>query len=128
MAFEQHLGQQIDLDLKFNDESGREIRLGDYFHEGRPVILALVYYECPMLCTMVLNGVVRSLRPLRMSPSKDFEVVIVSFNPQEGPDLAKRKRMGYLDSYGRPGTENGWHFLYYGEIPLVCPLRSIRHL
>jgi protein SCO1/2 len=111
VSFEQHLGEPVNLDLQFKDENGQDIQLGDYFHEDRPVVLALVYYECPMLCTMVLNGVVRSLRPLSLSPSKDFEVVIVSFNPKEGPELAKKKREGYLKSYDRPGTEAGWHFL-----------------
>ncbi len=123
VSFEQHLGQQVDLDLNFKDENGQEIRLGDYFHEGKPVILALVYYECPMLCTMVLNGVVRSLRPLSLSPSKDFEVVIVSFNPKEGPELAMKKRTGYLKSYDRPGTEDGWHFLT-GEPAAIDSLTS----
>jgi protein SCO1/2 len=111
VAFEQKLGDRVDLDLVFRDEEGAPRRLGEFFHEGRPVILALVYYECPMLCNMVLNGLVVSLRPLSFDPASDFEVVVVSFDPQEGPALAKSKRDNYVADYGRPGTEAGWHFL-----------------
>lgn len=111
VAFEQKLGQQVDLDLPFVDDEGQEVVLGDYFHEGRPVILALVYFECPMLCNMVLNGTVRSLRPIAMDPGEDFEVVVLSFDPGEDHRLAHAKRGNYVQDYGRPGTEDGWHFL-----------------
>ncbi len=104
------LGEQVPLALPFRDEEGRDVALGDYFGK-RPVVLALVYYECPMLCTLVLNGLVKALRPLTFEPGKEFEVVVVSFDPGEGPELAASKKKIYLDSYKRPQTAGGWHFL-----------------
>ncbi len=110
VAFEQKINQPLPLQLVFRDEAGRSVALGDYFGR-RPVVLALVYYECPMLCTYVLDGLVRSLRPLSFNPGQDFDVVVVSFNPKETPALAAAKKENYLKSYGRPGTISGWHFL-----------------
>ncbi len=110
VAFEQKINQPLPLQLTFRDEAGRTVALGDYFGR-RPVVLALVYYECPMLCTYVLDGLVRTLRPLSFNPGQDFDVVVVSFNPKETPALAAAKKENYLKSYGRPGTTNGWHFL-----------------
>ncbi len=86
------------------------MKLGDYFGK-RPVILALVYYECPMLCTQVLNGLVSSLGILSFDAGREFDVVAVSFNPKEGPGLASQKKAAYLERYNRPQTANGWHFL-----------------
>ncbi len=108
---EQKLGAQIPLDLKFRDESGREVRLGEYFAKGRPVALTLVYYECPMLCNQVLNGAVGAFQGLQFTAGKEFEVVTVSFDPREGPELAARKKETYLKRYKREGAEAGWHFL-----------------
>ena len=110
IAIDQRLNQQVPLDLRFRDEAGRDVRLGDYFGK-RPVILALVYYECPMLCTQVLNGLVTALGVMNFEPGKEFEVVAVSFNAKEGPGLASQKKANYLERYGRPHTANGWHFL-----------------
>ncbi len=110
VAFEQRINQPLPLELTFRDEAGRSVALGDYFGR-RPVVLALVYYECPMLCTYVLDGLVRTLRPLSFNPGQDFDVVVVSFNPKETPALAAAKKENYLKNYGRPGTANGWHFL-----------------
>jgi protein SCO1/2 len=110
VGFDQLLGAQVPLDARFKDELGQDVTLGRYFGK-RPVLLALVYYECPMLCTMVLNGVVSTLKPLTFDPGKDFELVVVSFNPAEGPQLAAAKRANYLASFGRAGTDAGWHFL-----------------
>ena len=110
IAIEQRLNQQVPLDLPFIDENGRQVKLGDYFGK-RPVILALVYYECPMLCTQVLNGLVTALGVMNFEPGKEFEVVAVSFNPKEGPGLASQKKANYLERYGRPQTAAGWHFL-----------------
>jgi protein SCO1/2 len=110
IAIDQRLNQQIPLDLVFTDENGREVRLGEYFGK-RPVILALVYYECPMLCTQVLNGLVTALSVMKFEPGKEFEVVAVSFNPREGPGLASQKKENYLKRYDRPHTAAGWHFL-----------------
>ena len=114
VGFDQHLDQQVPLDLAFRDEQGREVRLSD-LAQGRPILLGLAYYQCPMLCTLVLNGLTASLRAITLDPGADFEVVIVSFDPREGSQLASEKRRVYLERYGRPGTENGWHFLTGSE-------------
>jgi protein SCO1 len=109
--FEQRLDAQLPLDTTFRDETGRAVQLAEYFHHDKPVVLALVYYECPMLCTQVLNGMVASLKVLRVNAGRDFDVVAISFNPREGPSLARTKRAAYVGEYGRPGTEAGFHFL-----------------
>ena len=108
---EQRLNNQIPLDLRFRDEAGREVRLGEFFKEGKPVALTLVYYECPMLCNQVLNGAVGAFQALSFTPGKEFEVVTVSFDPREGPELAAKKKDAYLKRYKREGAEAGWHFL-----------------
>ncbi len=110
IGLDQKLDAQIPLNLEFTDESGQTVRLGQYFGQ-RPVLLTLVYYECPMLCTLVLYGTVRALRTLDFSAGKEFEIVTVSINPAETPDLAASKKTKYLDSYRRKGAEQGWHFL-----------------
>jgi protein SCO1/2 len=117
VAFEQRLGEVIPLDAHFRDHTGQEVPLGDYFN-GRPVILTLVYYECPMLCTLELNGLVRSLRMMDLAAGRDFDIVTVSFSPSETPELAARKRKAYLQQYGRRDAEAGWHFLT-GEQPAI---------
>jgi protein SCO1/2 len=110
IGIDQRLNGQVPLDLPFVDESGREVKLGDYFGR-RPVLLAMVYYECPMLCTQVLNGVTGALKVLSFDVGREFDVVAVSINPKEGPGLAAAKKKAYLERYGRPGTADGWHFL-----------------
>ncbi len=110
IGIDQKLHQQVPLDLAFTDETGREVTLGDYFGK-RPVVLALVYYECPMLCTQVLNGLVSALGVLQFDAGREFDVVAVSINPKEGPGLAAQKKAAYLDRYKRPETAAGWHFL-----------------
>ena len=110
IGIDQHLNEQVPLELPFVDENGRDVRLGDYFGK-RPVVLALVYYECPMLCTQVLNGVVSSLGVVKFNAGTEFDVVVVSINPKEGPGLAAQKKQAYVDRYKRPGTEHGFHFL-----------------
>jgi protein SCO1/2 len=110
IGIDQKLNQQIPLDLLFTDESGREVKLGEYFGK-RPVVLALVYYECPMLCTQVLTGIVTAIGVLDFSVGREFDVVAVSINPKEGPQLASQKKAAYVQRYKRPGTEQGWHFL-----------------
>lgn len=113
VGIKQQLGEQLPLETEFKDENGRTVKLGEYYGKGRPVILALVYYECPMLCNEVLNGLTGSLKGISFDAGKDFDVVAISFDTRENdkPDLAKNKRESYLTRYGRPGTENGWHFL-----------------
>jgi protein SCO1/2 len=111
VKIEQRLNAQIPLDLAFRDESGRAVRLGEYFKEGKPVVLTLVYYECPMLCNQVLNGVAGTLEAMSFSPGQEFQLVTVSFDPREGPELAAKKKETYLKRYRRKGAEQGWHFL-----------------
>ncbi len=106
----QRLNQQIPLNLAFRDEAGKSVRLGDYFGQ-KPVILTLVYYECPMLCTQVLNGLTSTLGVLKFDVGKEFNVLTVSFDPRETPQLAAAKKRVYLNRYGRPGAAQGWHFL-----------------
>ncbi len=120
VGIEQRIGVSLPLDLEFTDETGAPVSLGSYF-DDKPVILTLVYYDCPMLCTEVLNGLNRSLAPLNYSIGEEFEVVTVSFDPRESPTLASQKKAVYTQRYGRPGTEEGWHFLT-GEAPAIDAL------
>ena len=108
--YDQRLNEQLPLDLPFRDEEGRQVRLGDYFG-AKPVVMAFVYYECPMLCTQVLNGLTTSLMILEESVGREFDVIAVSFDPRETPALASGKKKSNLDRYKRPETANGWHFL-----------------
>ena len=110
VAFEQRLNQPLPLDLIFTDEDGRRVKLGDYFGK-RPVVLAFVYYECPMLCTLVLNGLTGVLSLIDETAGTEFDVVAVSFDPRETPVLAAAKKKTYLDAYKRPQAGSGWHFL-----------------
>lgn len=110
VGIEQKLDSQLPLETKFVDENGQEVELKQYFGK-KPIILALVYYECPMLCNEVLNGLVASVKPITFDAGKEFDVVAISFNPKEKPELAKAKKESYLARYNHPGTENGWHFL-----------------
>jgi protein SCO1/2 len=114
VSFEQRLNEQLPLDLEFKDESGRTVKLGEYFGR-KPVILTFVYYECPMLCTQVLNGLESALRVLNESVGKEFDVVTVSFDPKETPVLAAGKKKAYLERYKRPEAQQGWHFLTGSE-------------
>jgi len=107
---EQRLNTQLPLDLRFQNESGEEVQLGDLL-EGKPAILNLVYYECPMLCTQVLNGLITSLRPITFTPGNEFNIITVSFNPKETPALAAKKKESYLKDYAREGAGRGWFFL-----------------
>jgi protein SCO1/2 len=110
IGIDQKIGQQLPLDLTFRDEDGRDVKLGQFFGP-RPVVLALAYYECPMLCTQVLNGLVSAIGVLNFDAGREFDVVAVSFNPKEGPGLASQKKAAYVERYGRPQAAGGWHFL-----------------
>ena len=110
VGIDQKLNAQLPLGLTFKDETGQSVRLGEYFVR-KPVVLALVYYECPMLCDMVLNGLVHSMEKMTLDIGKDFEVVTVSFNPQESWQLAQNKKTNYLEKFSRPEARQGWHFL-----------------
>lgn len=107
----EHLGERLPLDLAFRDEAGADVRLGDYFGQGKPVLITLVYFNCPMLCSMVLNGALEGMRELGWTPGEDFEVVTVSISPTETPELARDKKANYLERLGLPGADKGWHFL-----------------
>lgn len=109
VGIDQKMGAQVPIDVPFNDESGRQVTLRDYL--GKPVILALVYYQCPSLCNMVLNGVLRSIKGLKLTAGDEFNVVAVSFDPRETPEMAAAKKVSYLKGYNRPGAAQGWHFL-----------------
>lgn len=114
LRLEQKLGQRVPLDVKLRAHDGAEVELGGYFGD-RPVLLAPVYYDCPMLCSLVLDGVVRSLKPLSLVPGKDFEVLAVSFDPRDTPSKAAASRTTALQRYRRPEAEAGWHFLVGDE-------------
>jgi protein SCO1/2 len=110
VGIDQHLGASIPMDLVFHDESGQDVRLSQLFH-GRPVLLMLVYYRCPMLCTMSLNQLARSMNVLSESAGEKFDVITVSIDPKETPQLAAEKKNTYLTMYRRPTASAGWHFL-----------------
>jgi protein SCO1 len=111
VGFEPPLNGQVPLDVPFLDETGKSVQLRDYFGHGRPVVLALVYYGCPMLCNQVEQGVVGALRMLSFTPGRDYDVVFVSFDPRESPDMAAEKKKDVLGHFNRPATAGGWHFL-----------------
>lgn len=110
VRIDQKLDSPVPLDLPFTDEQGRDVVLGDYFGK-RPVVLALVYYECPMLCTQVLNGLFSSMEPVKIDAGRDFDLVVVSFDPGETPAMALAKKAGYVKHYQRPTADAGIHFL-----------------
>jgi protein SCO1/2 len=110
VGLDQRLGELVPLDAEFRDEAGEAVRLGDYF-DGKPVILVLAYYRCPMLCNQVLSGLADSLREITFDAGDQFRVVTVSFDATEQPALAAAKKATYVEHYGRPGAEGGWHFL-----------------
>jgi protein SCO1/2 len=121
VGIDQLLGEQVPLGLQFRNESGQTVKLADYFHSGRPVIVNLVYYQCPMLCGEVLQGLSAAVKVLRFTPGKEYEVVTVSIDPREGPDLAAAKKQSVMERLGRPGAETGWHFLV-GDQPQIDAL------
>ncbi len=110
VKFEQKLGDLVPLDRVFRDDTGREVPLKEFFGR-RPVVIVPVFYRCPLLCNQLLNGFTRTLKPVKLLPGKDFEVVIFSIDPEENPDLAAAKKANYLKQYGRQETASGWHFL-----------------
>jgi protein SCO1/2 len=124
VGIDQKLDQQVPLGLIFRDELGQSVALSSFFH-GRPVLLAPVYYRCPMLCTQILNGVASSLKAISLTPGKDFEVVAFSFDPKDTPATAASKKQLYLKRFGRGGTEaptgSGWHLLT-GDQPSITAL------
>ncbi|HEV8139752.1 MAG TPA: SCO family protein [Pyrinomonadaceae bacterium] len=110
VGIEQRLNEQVPLDAVFKDEHGQQVRLSDVA-KGKPVVLALVYYSCPMLCNQILNGVLGSLRQVSFNAGEQFEVIAISFDSRETPELAATKKQTYVKAYNRPGADAGWHFL-----------------
>jgi protein SCO1/2 len=117
IGFDQNIDQRVPLDTTFRDEAGATVRLGDYFGK-RPVVMVFAYYDCPMLCTQVINGLSSALGVMSLNPGKDFEIVTVSFNPRDTPASATAKKAVYLERYRRPGAAEGWHFLT-GDQPQI---------
>ncbi len=111
VRIEQNLGDTIPLDLTFADQDGNKVALRDYFKDDKPVILTPVYYNCPMLCTQVINGLVDGLKDVEWSAGKEFRIVTYSIDEREKPQVAKPKKLGYINMYGREGAEDGWDFL-----------------
>jgi protein SCO1/2 len=106
-----HAGTALPRDLVLRDEAGQPVRLGDFFDHGRPLVMQLVYYDCPMLCTLVLNGYVEAAKELDWVPGRDYDVVTVSFDPRDTPEVATAKKKSYVASLEKPGAAAGWHFL-----------------
>ena len=110
VGIDQRLNEQLPLDAVFKDDQGREVRLGEYF-KGKPVVLALIYYSCPMLCNQVLNGMLSSVRQVSFNAGEEFQIVAVSFDSRETPHLAAAKKQTYVKAYNRASGDAGWHFL-----------------
>lgn len=111
VSFQQKLNAQLPLDLMFRDETGKIVRLGDFFNHGKPVLLNFMYYRCPMLCPMVMEGISSGLTELKFDAGKEFDVITVSIDPRDMPKDAARKKDMYIKRYGRLSAAGGWHFL-----------------
>ena len=115
VGVDEHLGGQLDLDLPFTDETGKTVPLRSFFSADKPVLMAMVYYTCPALCNYHLNALTEAMKTLKWTSGKDFEVVAVSMNSKETPDVAGKKKHNYLELYGRHTGDSGWHFLVGNE-------------
>jgi protein SCO1/2 len=124
VGVDQKLNGQVPLDLQFRDEQGNPVKLGQYFG-SKPVVLALVYYRCPGLCTMTLNGMSKAFKPMQFSVGNEFEVVTVSIDPNETPALAAEKKEQYMKMYGREGAAKGWHFLTGDAAPIKALAEAV---
>ncbi|HCC58488.1 MAG TPA: SCO family protein [Solibacterales bacterium] len=124
VRIDQRLNSQVPLNTPFRDETGKAVRLSDYFGK-KPVLMALVYYQCPMLCTQILNGMVRSLKLVSFNPGQEFEVVVISFDARDKPPLAAAKKVSMLKTYGRPETANGFHLLTGDLAAIQAVTRSV---
>jgi protein SCO1/2 len=122
VSFAQRLGEQLPLDAQFRDEEGRAVELGDYFGD-KPVLLAFVYYQCPMLCTQVLNGISSALRVLEFAPGQEFEIVLVSFDPRDTPADATAKKRETLAYWDAADQADAWHFLT-GDQPAISAVTA----
>lgn len=124
VGIDQRLNAQVPLDLVFRDETGRAVKLGEYFG-SKPVILAPVFFECPMLCTQILGGLVSALKPINFDAGREFDIIAFSFDPQEGPANAAAKKESYLKRYRRAGAGKGFHFLTGGPASIAALTRAV---
>ena len=124
VKIDQRLGQQLPLDTPFRDETGKDVKLGDYFGK-KPVIVSMVYYQCPILCAEDLSGLVGALEMVHLVPGKDFQIVIVSIDPAETPAMAAAKKAMYVKRYGKPETANGWHFLTGDQASITAMAKGV---
>jgi protein SCO1 len=124
VGIDQHLNTQLPLNLTFTDDAGRQVPLGSYFGK-RPAVLALVYYQCPMLCSEELNGLTSALQMVNFVPGKDFNIIVVSIDPSEGTNLAAAKKRTYLQRYGHPETADGWHFMTGNQANIDALSRAV---
>ena len=124
VGIDQKLDAQVPPDLVFHDEMGRDVRLGDYFGK-RPMILALVYFKCPMLCTMVLNDLTKAMNSMKMNCGEQFDILTVSFDPNETPTLAQEKKAQYIRAYRREHAEEGWHFLTGSQASIEALTKTV---
>lgn len=124
VGIDQLLSNQVPLDLEFKDETGKTVKLADYFKD-KPVVLSLVYYDCPQLCNLTLNGLMNVLKTLPMKPGKEFVSLVVSFDPKEQPQLASEKRNTYLQKLADPDASAGWHFLTGDEAAIQALTKSV---
>jgi protein SCO1/2 len=125
VSIEQRLNQQVPLGLTFRDESGATVQLNQFFRPGRPVVLSLVYFNCPMLCSQVLESLAHSLKMVKFDAGQQFEVVTVSFDPRDTPQNAAAAKQKYLAMYGHPGAEGGWHFLTGDEASITSLANAV---
>jgi protein SCO1/2 len=125
VGIDQKLGSALPLTARFRDESGQAVELDQYFHHKRPVLLALVYYDCPMLCNQVLNGMFSALGVLKFGAGQEFDVLAVSFDPRETPEMAAAKKSSYLKRYKRESAERGVHFLTGGDISIKALTEAV---
>ena len=124
-AIDQRLNGQVPLNSVWTDETGKTVHLGDYLQNGKPAILALVYYQCPMLCSEELDGLTQSLAMVHLKPGTDFQVIVASIDPSDTPAMAEQKKQLYTKRYARPGTESGWHFLVGPQPSIDALSRSV---
>ena len=124
-GWEPRIGERAPLEVALRDEDGRPARLGDYLSPGRPVLLVMAYYDCPMLCSLVMNGLAAALRKVELEPGRDFTVAVVSIDPADTPEKARVKQDVFLKQYDRPGAEPAVHFLVGGEPDVRAVARGV---
>ena len=125
VGVDEHLGAPLDLNLQFTDDHGQKVPLGRYFHSGKPVLMAMVYYNCPSLCSYHLNALNEAMKGLKWTAGDEFQLVAVSMNHRETPELARAKKHNYLEAYGRPEGEDGWHFLVGDEANVAALAKEL---